>query len=286
MNTFESMDRQQADSFVTQTVRGSGSSFYWGMRRLPADRRIVMYAVYAFCRIVDDIADGDEEPEVKLRRLGDWKTEIDRLYQGAPRHPVTTVLHEGGRGLGFRKEDFLAVIEGMEMDAAARVRMRDDAELLLYCDRVACAVGRLSNRVFGAAEDYADFAAKALGEALQLTNILRDIDEDAARDRLYLPTDRLRHMGVTTDDVGGVLAARTTGQVCADLGALAERRFEEARAILLGDNRVVMRPAIMMMMIYERILAKLRARGWEHFRQRVSLSKTEKLWIAFRHGIL
>ncbi len=283
------VDRRDAELYVTQAVRGSGSSFYWGMRKLPLQRRITMYAVYAFCRAVDDIADGDSPVEDKLRQLAEWRGEVEDLFSGAPHHPITVLLHESAVGLSgptFRKADFLAVIDGMEMDARTRVRIRDDAELSLYCDRVACAVGRLSNCVFGAECGFGDAVAKALGEALQLTNILRDIEEDAMRDRLYLPFERLRACGIDVDDMPSVLASPKTGGVCADLAEIASRRFAEAHTLLASGDRRAMRPAVMMMGAYERVFAKLKARGWDRFRERVSLTKPEKLWIAFRYGIL
>ncbi len=174
---------------VETVVRGAGTSFYRGMRVLPPDRRHAMYAIYAFCRLVDDIADEDGDIADKRARLARWRERIGGLYRGEADGPVTRVLRAATARFALRREDFVAVIDGMEMDAETAIVAPDLATLDLYCDRVAGAVGRLSVRAFGDASPAADRVALALGRALQLTNILRDVDEDAARGRLYLPRE-------------------------------------------------------------------------------------------------
>ncbi|MBV8919887.1 squalene/phytoene synthase family protein, partial [Bradyrhizobium sp.] len=170
----------------------SGSSFYAAMRILPREQREAMFQIYSFCRQVDDIADSDGPREARLAALQQWRDDIDALYQGrAParlRDYAATV-----KKFGLRREDFLAIIDGMEMDVPADIRAPDMATLDLYCDRVASAVGRLSVRVFGMPEEDGLLLAHHLGRALQLTNILRDIDEDAGLGRLYLPREALLH---------------------------------------------------------------------------------------------
>ena len=176
---------------VEAIVRAAGTSFYRGMRVLPADRRAAMYAVYAFCREVDDIVDDEGDFAGKVPLLAAWRARIAGLYRGEADGPVTRVLLAAVARYGLRAEDFVAVIDGMQMDAETVIVAPDLATLDLYCDRVAAAVGRLSVRAFGDASPAADRVAFALGRALQLTNILRDVAEDAARGRLYLPREWL-----------------------------------------------------------------------------------------------
>jgi len=162
---------------IRHRVEAAGTSFYWAMRLLPQDRRNGMYAVYAFCREVDDIADGDRPVEHKLAALGAWRQEIDALYGGRPHLVVARALCEPALRYGLRRHDFLAIIDGMEMDAREDIRAPGLAMLDLYCARVASAVGHLSVHVFGDASHPAHLVAESLGRALQLTNILRDLDE-------------------------------------------------------------------------------------------------------------
>lgn len=279
------MGNADAKAYVNGVVRRSGTSFFWAMRVLPPFKRNAMFAIYAFCREVDDIADGPGDPADKLLRLKDWREEIERLFRGEPRLPVTRVLAETVGQFGLRKETFIAVIEGMEMDAAAKLRIADMAELELYCDRVACAVGRLSNRIFGVDDEAGEPIAMALGQALQLTNILRDLSEDAALDRLYLPGDLLRAHGIPDDDVRLVLAHSALPEVCGEIARIAERRFTEAEAALSACDRDTMRPAIMMMQVYRRIFDGLRRRGWRQFDRRVGLSGIQKFWVLVRYGL-
>ncbi len=164
---------------IRHRVEAAGTSFYWAMRLLPRDRRNGMYAIYAFCREVDDIADGGRPVEHKLAALAGWRDEIDALYDGRPRHVVARALSGPVRSYQLRKEDFLAILAGMEMDARGDIRAPDFATLDLYCARVASAVGHLSVHVFGDSSEPAHAVAESLGRALQLTNILRDLAEDA-----------------------------------------------------------------------------------------------------------
>ncbi len=271
---------------VETLVRRSGTSFFWAMRLLPEGKRRAMYAVYAFCREVDDIADEPAHLENKLARLQEWRDEIDRLYDGRASLPVARALAGPIARFELRRDDFLAIIDGMEMDATERVRIPDMATLALYCDRVACAVGRLSVRVFGIDSGNGDRLARSLGEALQLTNILRDLDEDAERDRSYLPSDLLKRHGIMATDPKAVLAEPALPEVCAEIAAVAARRFDEAAAVLAGCDSCKVRPAAMMMEVYRRTFRKLQARGWRPPRRRVSLPKIEKLWIVLRYGFV
>ncbi len=193
---------------IRERVRAAGTSFYWAMRLLPVERREAMFAVYAFCRVIDDIADSDDPPAVKLAALADWRAEVAAIYAGTPTRPLARVLADVAARHRLRQEDFLALIDGMEMDAREDIVAPSLSVLDQYCDRVASAVGRLSVRIFGDDSTDADRVAFALGRALQLTNILRDLDEDAARGRLYLPRELLERHGIADVDPAPVLAHR------------------------------------------------------------------------------
>ncbi len=271
---------------AAEIVRRAKTSFYWAMRRLPAARRNAMFAIYAFCREVDDIADEPGIEAEKKLRLDEWRDEIERLYAGDPKAAISRALASPVARFGLGREDFIHIIDGMKIDARQSLRIADMNELEDYCDRVACAVGRLSNRVFGIDAETGDLVAAALGEALQLTNILRDLAEDAARDRLYLPLSLLRAHGIDDQDPAKVLAHPNLFEVCEDVADRARRRFDEADALLGRCDRARMRPAVMMMEVYRRIFDKLLARGWSRIGERVSLSKAEKLWVVFRYGII
>jgi len=284
--TAEALPRDDPDGYVDDVVRRSGTSFFWAMRLLPGDKRRAMFAIYAFCREVDDIADESGDAESKRHRLERWRTEIADLFDGRPGHSVTRALAGPARAFGLARQDLEAIIDGMIMDAADRVRIADMAELELYCDRVACAVGRLCNRVFGLDDATGIELAQNLGQALQLTNILRDLDEDAERDRLYLPLSLLEDSDVAVH--GGtafILTQPGVDTVCRRIAALACQRFEEAEQLLSRCDRNQVRPAIVMKEVYRRILGRLVDRGWRTRGARVSVPRWQKLWIALRHGI-
>jgi phytoene synthase len=271
---------------IRARVAAAGTSFYWAMRLLPEARREAMFAVYAFCREVDDIADSDDPPAVKRAELARWRREVEAIYARRPGGPLPRVLADVAMTYKLRQEDFLAVIDGMEMDADADIRAPALAELDLYCDRVASAVGRLSVRIFGTDVPAADRVAGALGRALQLTNILRDLDEDAARGRLYLPHELLSAQGITSREPQVVLRHRRVGAVCDQLAEIAERHFAEARAAMRECPRRAMRPAAVMGAVYHAIFVRLRQRGWTHLDREVKLPKALKIWLALRHGLL
>jgi presqualene diphosphate synthase len=284
MNTAVARDDQMV---VDSLVHRSGTSFYWAIRMLPEDKRRAMSAVYAFCREVDDIADEPGDRDVKSARLEAWRRELSRLFAGSATTPTSRALLPAVRQYGLRREDFEAVIAGMEMDAVARLRIADRAELDLYCERVACAVGRLSTRIFGADAAIGDELAAALGRALQLTNILRDLQEDARRDRLYLPADLLAAEGLhDSDDLNEVLSHPATATVCERLARVASTRFDEAAAIIARCEPHQMRPARIMMEVYRRTLRRLMLRGWQRWSEPVSVSRLEKLWVALRYGVI
>lgn len=284
--TIDPTDDALAWAHVRRVVEASGSSFLAGMRILPERRRNAMYAIYAFCREVDDIADEPAPLAEKAARLDAWRAEIAGLYEGDPLHEPTAVALRGPVAeFGLAKEDFLALIEGMEMDANGPIRAPSEAELERYCDRVACAVGRLSVKAFGTDGPEAERIAYELGQALQLTNILRDLDEDAADGRLYLPTELLDRHGIAEREPAAVLAHPALDAVCAELAQRARTRFEAARSAIARSERGPLRPAIVMMEVYRRVLDALVARGWTR-RHEVGPGKLTKLWIAVRYGLL
>ena len=271
---------------VDAVVKASGSSFYGAMRTLPKDRRDAMYAVYAFCREIDDIADDPLPPEQKVSALAEWRQEIDRLYDGVPAKPTARALILPVERYGLRREDFIALIDGMSMDASETLQGPSMETLQLYCERVAGAVGQLSIRIFGATEARASDVAWALGQALQLTNILRDLREDADRGRLYLPDELLAKHGIESRVPGDVLDHPALPGVCDELAALAKQRYAETIAALADCNAKRMRPAVVMMHVYRKVLDKLIRRGWHDLDEPVHVPKLAKIWIAFRYGLL
>jgi phytoene synthase len=270
---------------VRRRVEAAGTSFYWAMRLLPKARREGMYAVYAFCREVDDIADDWPAPE-RAAGLAAWRAEIEALYQGTPRHLVARALQVPVERFRLRKSDFHDVIDGMEMDAAADIRAPDLATLDLYCARVAGAVGHLSVHVFGDPSAAAHRVADSLGRALQLTNILRDLAEDARRERLYLPREMLDRHGIRSTEPVAVLRHPALPAVCRDLADLALQHFDAAEAAMARCPRRAMRPAALMGAFYRAMLDALVAGGWRDPAARTSLSKSRKLWLVLRHGLL
>jgi presqualene diphosphate synthase len=284
-----SMAGALGDNALRETIRhrveAAGTSFYWAMRLLPRDRRNGMYAVYAFCREVDDIADGDRPVEQKFAALEAWREEIDALYRGRPHLLVARALYEPAMSYGLRRQDFLAIIDGMEMDAREDIRAPDLAMLDLYCARVASAVGHLSVHIFGDASHAAHLVAESLGRALQLTNILRDLAEDAALRRLYLPREILARHGISGSDPIVVLRHPGLPAVCREVAAIAEGHFQEAEQAMMRCPRRAMRPAAVMAAIYRATLSALLRAGWRDPATRVSLSRTLKVWLALRHGL-
>jgi len=263
----------------------SGSSFYAAMRILPRAQREAMFQIYSFCRHVDDIADSDGPRPERLAALQQWRDDIDALYQGRPPARLQGYA-ESVRRFGLRREDFLAIVDGMEMDVPQDIRAPDLATLDLYCDRVASAVGRLSVRVFGLPEADGILLAHHLGRALQLTNILRDIDEDATLGRLYLPREGLLHAGITGDDPQKVAADRALPRVCAPLADRARQHFKQADEVMDRNPRRAVRAPRIMSRYYHGILELLVERGFAAPREPVRVSKLARLAIILRYAII
>jgi squalene synthase HpnD len=264
---------------VAALTRDAGTSFYRGMTVLNRERRTAMYAVYQFCRVVDDIADEPAPFAEKQVQLNDWREQIARLYAGEAADATTRVLRAATGVYGLRQADFLAIIDGMEMDAGDPIVAPAYEVLDLYCDRVASAVGRLSVRIFGEASAEGETVAHHLGRALQLTNILRDVGEDAARGRLYLPRETLEAEGVPLDP-GAALESPHLHYALQRLAARADYHFDAADAAMRRCDRRAMRPARMMAASYRPLLGVMRAHGFTKPADRPRLPKWRKAVLA------
>jgi phytoene synthase len=278
-------DAETADAQRANADRASGSSFYLAMRILPRAQRGAMFAIYSFCRQVDDIADDPGPRDARLAALAGWRADIEALYGGR----ITARARDLAgpvRDYGLEKTDFLAVIDGMETDVVADVRAPTWSELDLYCDRVASAVGRLSVKIFGLDGKSGRGLAHHLGRALQLTNILRDLDEDAAVGRLYLPQEALAAAGIDAADPGVVLASPSLGRVCAELVKAARDHFDSANDIMASAPRRAVRAPRIMGAVYRLILEHTASRGFLPPRQPVKLRRPRLVWIIMRYAFM
>lgn len=274
---------------VARLVKGASTSFYWAMRLLPRDRRDAIFAVYAFCREVDDIADGLHPGPCKKALLADWREEVAALFAGKPRKPISRALAEPVSRFGLKHSDLVAVIDGVEMDADGPILAPPRAELDLYCDRVACAVGRLCVAIFGEPGERGQAVASHLGQALQLTNILRDVADDAALGRLYFPRELLETQGIPTESAETALAHPRFPLAWRELAGDAEAEFAAARKAIERCDRRKMRPARIMMEVYRLNLERMQALAdtalAEAAVSKRLVGKAEKLLIALRYGI-
>lgn len=276
---------QAEDTEPLASRRAAGSSFYLAMRMLPRARRDAMFEIYSFCRHVDDIADSSAPRAERVAGLERWRRELDAVYAGqvAPEHRgLAGAIEE----FSLRKEDFIAIIEGMEMDAAEDIRAPDLATFDLYCDRVASAVGRLSVKAFGMGEPDGERLAHHLGRALQITNILRDIDEDAENGRLYLPRELLHEAGIETTEPRAVAAHPALGQVGAALIERARDHFEKADEVMDSSPRWMVRAPRIMGKVYRAILDDLAVRGFAPPREPVRVNKLSLLLVVLQYGFV
>ncbi|QUS40877.1 squalene synthase HpnD [Tardiphaga alba] len=274
----------QTETSEVQGVAAS-SSFYSAMRILPREQRDAMFQIYSFCRQVDDIADSFEARDLRLSQMQQWREDIEALYAGNPPPRVRDYV-EPIKRFGMLKEDYLAVIDGMEMDIPADIRAPDEATFDLYCDRVASAVGRLSVKVFGMPDEDGVLLAHHLGRALQITNILRDIDEDATLGRLYLPRELLYHAGITSSDPQVVIKEKALPKVAAPLVRRAQEHFKESDKIMARNKRRAVRAPRIMSKYYHAILELLVKRGFALPRDPVRLGKASKIAILLRYAII
>jgi squalene synthase HpnD len=265
--------------------RASGSSFYAGMRILPRPQREAVYEIYSFCRAVDDVADDGGPRPQRLAELQQWRANLDALYAGTPPLRLRGLI-QPVRDFGLTQEDFAAIIDGMEMDVVSDIRAPDLATLDLYCDRVASAVGRLCVKVFGMGAADGVALSHHLGRALQLTNIMRDLDEDAEIGRLYLPREALLDNGITETEPASVLSHPKLGNVCALLAKRARNHFNEADIIMQRSPRKTVRTPKVMAEAYKVMLAQMVARGWSPPRHRVRIGRPQLLWILARYAVI
>ena len=274
------------DQHQPAAAHASGSSFYAAMRILPRAQREAMFEIYAFCRAVDDIADEQGQPrELRRQQLQAWRQDIDALYGNAPPARLSG-LQSAVNKFGLLRQDFHAVIDGMEMDVLADIRAPEWASLDTYCDRVASAVGRLSVRIFGMEERDGIALAHHLGRALQLTNILRDIDEDAGIGRLYLPREALQEAGIPATEPASVVSHSSLDKACARVIERARQHFAEADAIMARSPRKAVRAPRIMGEVYGYYLSELAARGFAPPRLPVKIPRPRLAWILLRHALV
>ncbi len=251
----------------------AGSSFYAGMRILPKAEHEAMFAIYGFCRLVDDIADDENGTRASRKQaLGQWRADIDALYQGGAAGQAQ-FLRPAIELYRLEKIDFLDVIDGMEMDADADIRWPSFALLDLYCDRVASAVGRLSVNVFGMEREAGIDLALHLGRALQFTNILRDIDEDAAIGRVYLPMEALEAAGIAPSTPAALLTEPELDRAARWLAVKAQRHFDLSGKLLAQRPKGHLIAPRLMQMAYSRVLARMQVQGWKAPRRRIGTNK-------------
>ncbi|QET05995.1 MULTISPECIES: presqualene diphosphate synthase HpnD [Cupriavidus] len=270
---------------IAGPAASSGSSFHTALRILPPSQRQAMFEIYAFCRAVDDIADDGDAPEqARLDALAQWRADLAACYAGTPPARLRA-LDVQIRAFRLKQQDFLDVIDGMTMDVVADIQAPRAETLDLYCDRVASAVGRLAVRVFGLEEAPGIELSYHLGRALQLTNILRDIDEDAAINRLYLPAEGLAAAGIPRGTPNEVIDHPNIDRVCIALAHEAQTHYDASAAIMARcPSRLVKSPRIMFD-VYHGILTRLLARGWRPPRARVRVPKARLVWILLRHTL-
>jgi phytoene synthase len=264
----------------------SGSSFYTAMKLMPKVERLAMFAIYGFCRQVDDIADDGQgtRPE-RAAALDQWRADLDALYAGQPAGQAA-FLADAVQRYGLDKADFLTVIDGMAMDVAEDIVGPDLATFDLYCDRVASAVGRLSVKVFGMDPAPGIELAYHLGRALQITNILRDLDEDAAIGRLYLPREVLEGASIAVTTPVEVIDHPAIDRACQKLAVMAREHYAKADAVLAKKPKGRLLTPRLMGAVYGAILDKTAAAGWSPPRLRASVGKASLLWIVLRCGLM
>ena len=268
------------DQYCQQKAAGSGSSFYYSFLFLPPDKRRAITAFYAFCREVDDVADEASDIGVARTKLAWWRTEVANLMAGMPAHPVTKALAPFVATMGLDGARMNEIIDGMEMDLTHH-RYADFASLRLYCHRVAGVVGQLSASIFGHRHAQTLEYAELLGLAFQLTNIIRDVGEDARRGRVYLPADELARHGLAAEDILARKGGAAFRALMAEQADRAESLYEAAFARLHPEDRRDQRAGLIMAAIYRTLLAEIRRDGFPVLEARVSLTPIRKLWIAW-----
>ena len=269
------------EEYCQDKAASSGSSFYYSFLFLPPNRRRAITALYAFCREVDDVVDECKDPQVAANKLVWWRQELDRLYAGQPQHPVTQALQAVLPEFSLPQEQLLEIVDGMEMDLQ-QTRYLDFTALSLYCYRVASVVGLLAAEIFGYTDRQTLKYAHDLGMAFQLTNIIRDVGEDARRGRIYLPMDELKRFNVTVADILDARQSENFQKLMEFQIERAERYYAQALSQLPVVDRKAQRPGLVMAAIYRALLEEIKRDGCQVLRQRTSLTPLRKLWLAWR----
>ncbi len=269
------------DDYCQQKAAASGSSFYYSFLFLPPPRRRAITAFYAFCREVDDVADEASEAAVARAKLAWWRTEVANLEAGHPSHPVTRALLPFAAEMGIDAARLNEIIDGMEMDLTHH-RYADFDSLRLYCHRVAGVVGQVAASIFGYRHAQTLEYAERLGLAFQLTNIIRDVGEDARRGRVYLPADELARHGLRAEDILARRGGEAFRALMAEQADRAEATYADALARLHPEDRRDQRAGLIMAAIYRALLAEIRRDGFPVLEGRVSLTPLRKLWIAWK----
>ncbi|EXI89021.1 MAG: Dehydrosqualene synthase [Candidatus Accumulibacter sp. BA-94] len=269
------------DEYCQQKAARSGSSFYYSFLFLPTAQRRAITALYAFCREVDDVVDECQDPQLAGTKLAWWRQEVARIANGQPQHPVSQALQAVSGEYSLPQEQLQEIIDGMEMDLQ-QSRYLDFRALSLYCHRVAGVVGLLAAEIFGYQDRRTRKYAHDLGLAFQLTNIIRDVGEDARRGRIYLPIDELQRFEVTAADILNARHSENFRRLMDFQIERAEGYYAQAIAQLPAVDRRQQRPGLAMAAIYRTLLDEIRRDGCQVLRQRTSLTPLRKLWIAWR----
>lgn len=269
------------EKYVQDKAAGSGSSFYYAFLFLPPERRAAITAFYAFCREVDDVVDEVRDPQVAATKLQWWRQEVERAYAGQPSHPVTRALMPHAKRYAIAREHLLAVIEGCEMDLQ-QTRYLDFRSLARYCHLVAGVVGEVSSAIFGRTQDTTVAYAHRLGLALQLTNIIRDVGDDARRGRIYLPIEELQRFDVKAHEILNRVYSDRFTALMKFQAERAHRTYDEALALLPEADAASQKPGLMMANIYRTLLREVESTGFQVLHQRIALTPLRKLWIAWR----
>jgi len=272
------------DEYCQQKAAASGSSFYYSFLFLPPQRRRAITALYAFCREVDDVVDECADAQVARTKLAWWRLEVGNLFQGSPGHPVTQALLPFLGTFRIREQRLGEIIDGMEMDLT-QTRYLDFAALERYCHHVAGAVGLLAAEIFGYTDPRTLEYAKNLGTAFQLTNIIRDVGEDARRNRIYLPMDELRQFGVSAAEILSGAHTEQFGKLMEFQARRAESFYQRALCSLPAADRRAQRAGLVMAAIYRATLDEIERDGFRVLAQRTSLTPLRKLWIAWKTWI-
>ena len=270
------------DQYCRDKAVASGSSFYYSFLFLPPERRRAITALYAFCREVDDVVDETLDPQLAAMKLAWWRTELGNLFAGKPQHPVTKALQPSIGKFAVSQEKLSEIIDGMEMDLT-QTRYLDWPGLERYCYRVASVVGLLAAGIFGYGNPRTLEYAKNLGIAFQLTNIIRDVGEDARKNRIYLPMEDLKQFGVPASDIlNANESSENFRRLLAFEAARAKQFYDRAFQSLPREDRRAQRPGLIMAAIYRTLLDEIERDGFRVLKARTSLTPLRKLWIAWK----